>query len=87
LTDGVLLLIEDRDAFRAVDTQLVIMETLQKLFSNRVQFDHHCVSRARMGTDEICDALAAGKGLSNISAQWRADAEAFARARTPYLLY
>lgn len=87
LTDGVLLLIENRDVFRAVDTQLAIMDTLGELFSDRVDFDHHVASRARMGTDAICDALASGKGLSAIADQWRTEAKNFEHARAPYLLY
>lgn len=87
LTDGVLLLIEDRDALRTVDVQLAIMDTLHTLFPDRVDFDYHEASRARMGTDEICDALTSGAGLSSLAEKWREEAEAFKRARIPYLLY
>ena len=87
LTDGVLLLINDRNAFRAMDTQLAIMDTLHHLFPTLVDFDHHVASRTRMGTDEICDALASGEGLSALSEKWREESEAFKQASTPYLLY
>lgn len=87
LTDGVLLLVEDRDALRAVDTQLAIMETLCDLFPERVDLDHHVASRTRMGTDEIFDALAKGERLSALSERWHGTAEDFKYARAPYLLY
>lgn len=63
------------------------MDALQTLFPERVDFDHHVSSRARMGTDEICDALESGTGLFALSKSWREGAEAFKCARAPYLLY
>ncbi len=87
LTDGVLLLIEDRNVLRAVDAQLAIMETLRDLFGDRINFEYHEISHDRMGTDEICNALKKRESLSSLAEKWREEAEDFKRARAPYLLY
>lgn len=87
LCDGVLMLIQDRNVWRPVATQLQIMETLQELFGDQINFEHHKLSRPRMCTDEICDALSKGESLSPIIKKWESGAEEFLVARAPYLLY
>ncbi|MBQ9785555.1 MAG: DUF1343 domain-containing protein [Clostridia bacterium] len=87
LCDGVLMLIEDRNAWRPVQTQLCIMETVQALFGDQVDFEYHGIARARMCTDEICDALQRGESLSPIARRWEEAAREFEAARAPYLLY
>ncbi len=87
LCDGVFILIQDRNLWRPVATQLQMMETLQELFGDRINFEYHSVSRARMCTDEICDALRQGKGLQTLAKKWERAASEFALARAPYLLY
>ena len=87
LCDGVLILIKDRNAWRPVATQLVIMETLQELFGDRINFEYHSLARPRMCTDEILDALSAGRGLRAVAEKWERAAEEFKAARAPYLLY
>ena len=88
LCDGVLILIRDRNAFRPVAAQLVIMETMQELFGDRINFEYHAaLARPRMCTDEILDDLAAGRGLRAVAEKWERAAEEFKEARAPYLLY
>ena len=87
LCDGVLMVISDRNTWRPVSTQLVIMDTLRALFGDRVNFEYHRLARPRMCTDEICDALAEGRGLGEIAERWERAAEEFEQARAPYLLY
>ena len=87
LCDGVLMLIQDRNKWRPVKTQLQIMETLQELYGDQINFENHKLSRPRMCTDEICDALSKGQSLSLIIKKWESGAKEFLVARTPYLLY
>ena len=87
LCDGVLILIKDRNAWRPVSTQLQIMEALVELFGDRINLEYHAIARSRMGTDEICDSLAAGKGLKEVANGWEKAAKEFAVTREPYLLY
>ena len=87
LCDGVLMLINDRNAWRPVATQLQLIQTLQELFGDRINFEYHSAARARMCTDEICDALLAGRGLGEVATRWEHAASEFVAARVPYLLY
>ena len=87
LCDGVMMLIGDRNVWRPVSTQLQIMEVLQELFGDRINFEYHSIARARMCTDEICNELAKGNGLSEVTKNWERAAKEFDKARTPYLLY
>ena len=87
LCDGALMVIQDRNAWRPVATQLQIMETLQALFGDRINFEYNSAARARMCTDEICDAILAGRGLGEVAKSWEKAAIAFSSARAPYLLY
>lgn len=87
LCDGVLMVINDRNAWRPVDTQMHIMDALNKLFPDMVNFEHHDLARPRMCTDEICDALKDRKSLLPIAEKWRLGAEEFRKAREKYLLY
>ncbi len=87
LCDGVLMLIQDRNAWRPVSTQLQIMETLRDLFADRINFEYHSLARPRMCTDEICDALLQGKGLDELAEKWKRASNEFMSARAPYLLY
>jgi uncharacterized protein YbbC (DUF1343 family) len=87
LCDGVLMLINDRNAWRPVATQLQLIQTLQELFGDRINFEYHSAARARMCTDEICDALLAGRDLGEVATRWEHAASEFVAARAPYLLY
>ena len=44
-------------------------------------------ARARMCTDEICDAVSEGRDLRAVSENWKRAAVEFMSAREPYLLY
>lgn len=87
LCNGIFTVINDRNEWRPVDTQLHIMDAVNNLFRGKVNFEYHCLARPRMGTDEICDALKAGRSLLPISEKWQRGAEEFKEARRKYLLY
>ena len=87
LCNGAFMVINDRDVFRPVETQLYIMDTLNKLFPDKVNFEHHPLARIRMCTDKICDVLKAGKSLVPIIEEWKQGAEKFKKVREKYLLY
>ena len=87
LCDGVLMLIKDKNAWHPVSTQLHIMDELQNLFGDRINFEYHSAARARMCTDEICDAILQKKSLVPLVKQWEHAAREFEIARVPYLLY
>lgn len=86
LCDGVMTVITDRNAYRPVTAQLHIMNTVNKLYHGTVDFEYND-ARPRMGTDEICDTLAAGKDLLGLIEKWEQQAENFKREREKYLLY
>ena len=87
LCDGVYMVISDRNAWRPVETQLYIMDTLNRIFPSKVNFEYSRGCRYRMCTDKICDALKEGKSLAPIIEEWKQGAEKFKIMREKYLLY
>jgi uncharacterized protein YbbC (DUF1343 family) len=85
LCDGVMMVIHDRNVWRPVTTQLHIMDTLNRLYPGKINFEYG--GRVRMGTDEICDALREGRSLTPVIEKWEKCAEEFERMRQRYLLY
>ena len=86
LCDGAFMIINDRNYWRPVETQLYIMDTLNRLYPN-TDFDFQAGSRRRMCTDEICDRLERGESLLPVIEKWRAGAIQFEKEREKYLLY
>lgn len=85
---GVVLLIENRNTFRAVDTQLHIMDAVVKLYPEIVDFEASGGwARPRMGTDDVFDCVREGRSILSLIDPWRASAEEFCERRKPYLLY
>ena len=87
LCNGVYMVINDRDAWRPVETQLHMMSTLNRLYPGKVNFEHHGLAKLRMCTDKICDALKAGETLAPVIEEWKQGAEEFKKTREKYLLY
>lgn len=88
LCDGVLMVINDRNAWHPVYTQLNIMATLAKLYPDI--YDPEAspkYARPRMCTDKICDALKNRESLQPVMDEWLEGAEHFEAQRKPYLLY
>ena len=88
LCDGVLMVINDRDAWRPVHTQLNIMDTLAKLYPDI--YDPEAspkYARPRMNTDKICDAIKNKQSLKPVMEEWLEGAKRFEEQRKPYLLY
>ena len=86
LCDGAFMVISDRNAWRPVETQLHIMETVSRLCPE-IDFDFTRDARNRMCTDKICDCLGRHESLLPIMEEWRIGAEAFKKEREKYLLY
>ena len=86
LCDGAFMIINDRNDWRPVETQLYIMDTLNRLYPD-TDFDFQAGSRLRMCTDEICDTLERGESLAPVIENWKRGAEKFEKERHKYLLY
>lgn len=85
---GVVVLIKNRDTFRAVKTQLHIIDAAIKLYPNVVDLEASGGwARPRMGTDDVFDCVARGESVLSLIEPWEADAAAFAERRKPYLMY
>ncbi|MBR6747760.1 MAG: DUF1343 domain-containing protein [Clostridia bacterium] len=88
LCSGVMMCIHDRNIWRPVTTQLHIMDTINRLFPEQVNFERSGIqARMRMGTHVICDRLARHESLVPVIENWQAEAEAFDKRRRPWLLY
>jgi len=87
LCNGAFMVINDRDVWLPVKTQLHIINTLARLFPDKVNFEYHELARIRMGTDKICDALKRAESLDPIIEEWSRGAEEFKKGREKYLLY
>ncbi len=88
MCDGVLILMQDRNAWKPVETQLHIMDALIKLFPDKMNLNcHKSLACYRMGTTEICDRAEKGESLMPVLEKWQAEAEVFKQMRRDYLLY
>ena len=87
LCNGTFMVIRNRNLWHPVETQLHIMETVNRLFPKTANFEYTSAARYRMCTDEICDALATGASLADVKEKWKRGAKQFEEARRPYLLY
>lgn len=87
LCNGAFMVINDRNIWRPVETQLYIMDTLNRIFPDKVNFEHKKDERVRMCTDKICDALNEHKSLLPVIEEWKKGAEEFRVRRAKYLLY
>lgn len=87
LCDGIFMVIHDKNLWCPVETQLHIMNVINKLFHDKVDFECQPDSRIRMCTDKICDTLKSGEDLAPIIEEWKNGAEEFKKTREKYLLY
>lgn len=88
MCDGVLMIMQDRNTWKPVETQLHIMDALIKLFPDKIELDYHKqLARYRMGTNEICDRASRGESLMPVLESWKYEAEMFKQIRRDYLLY
>ena len=87
LCNGTFMVIKDRETFRPVETQFYIMESLCKLFPDKINLELTPDSRSRMCTDEICDAIKTKSSLLPINEKWKLGAKEFEKQRKAYLLY
>ena len=87
LCNGTFMVIEDKNIWRPVTTQLHMMDTLNRLFPDKVNFEYQRGARLRMCCDDVCDDLAAGRSLDRIIEAWQRESLEFMRTRERYLLY
>lgn len=88
LCDGVLMVIQDREAWKPVETQLHIMDAIVKLFPGKYEFNYHkALACYRMGTDEICERASKGESIMPVLEKWQYEADVFKKIRRDYLLY
>lgn len=87
LCNGTFIVIRDRNIVRPVEIQFHIMEVVNKLFYDKVNFEHTDDGRSRMCTDEICDTLVKKESIIPINEKWKIGAKEFEKQRKPYLIY
>ena len=88
LCDGVLIIIKDRNEYRAADTQLHIIDAFMKLYPELLNLESNkSHGRVRMQTDEIVDAAIRKESMLPFVDKWRKSAKEFEERRKKYLLY
>jgi len=93
LCDGVMLVIEDRNIWKPVKTQIHIMDALLKLYPDFVDLEPKTragngnYARQRMCTDDICERFDRRESVLPLIDLWQRSSEAFMKQREPYLLY
>ncbi len=76
----------DRAAFRAVETTLAILRTIDRLVPGKLALHADYFDKV-MGTATVRDAFVSGVPVGEIAAAWQAGLAEFARLREPFLLY
>ena len=87
LCDGFLMVCSDRKAFRPALFQLNIIDVLTQLHPEDFVLTNHYLSVIRHGTEDLADAIKAGKSVLSLTEKWEKDAAEFREARKPYLIY
>ena len=82
--EGVRFVVTDREAFDSTRLGLELAIGLQKLFPGKLEINKN---RFLIGSQEIVGDLAAAADPNTIQSKLQTQMEAFARRRTPYLLY
>jgi uncharacterized protein YbbC (DUF1343 family) len=83
-TEGIRIVITDRNAFRPTEFGLHLMAALQRLYPGKILFDEN---RKLIGDPETIRRLQAGEAAEPILASWRASLDQFLVRRSPYLIY
>jgi uncharacterized protein YbbC (DUF1343 family) len=82
---GIRLVVTDRETYRPVAASLLLISAIRHLHPR--EFSWHVSHFDRLaGTDKLRHAIERGE-LPALLQRWDAEAEAFRRAREPYLLY
>ncbi len=86
---GVQIHILDKDRFEPAATQIHILTTIQKLYSERNIFNTPRISSfdRAFGTDEVRKAVLRGDSAEKIIASWQAQLENFKQIREKYFIY
>ena len=85
---GVVLLIEDRNKYRAIPTMLHMMDAVLKMYPDLIDLEAQGkYARIRVGTDALFDLAAEGKSVLSLLDVWEASAREFEKKRAPFLLY
>lgn len=84
---GIRYVLTDRAAFRAVETGVHVLHALFHQAPDPGVFLNRDGLARLAGTDRLAEGLAAGARPDALIREWQAEVTAFARKRTPYLLY
>jgi uncharacterized protein YbbC (DUF1343 family) len=83
---GVRLVVVDRTTYDASRAGIALLVEIRALHGDRLEFRQSHFDRLA-GTDRVRLMLLADEQLDHITADWQAQVSAFAKLRTPYLLY
>jgi uncharacterized protein YbbC (DUF1343 family) len=83
---GVRLVVVDRASYDASRVGIALLVEIRALHGERLEFRQSHFDRLA-GTDRVRLMLLADEQLDHITADWQAQVSAFAKLRTPYLLY
>lgn len=78
--------VEDRNAYRPLETALHAIKTIRDLYPDRFEFHADYFDKI-MGTDRVRIALEGGASVASIVAGFRPGLDEFEALRRPYLLY
>lgn len=88
LCNGVMMVIQDKNAFRPVTFQLHIMDVLCRNYPEIFRLvTKPGIGIKRMGTEKVFQAAQNGQPIAAFIPEWERQAAAFAEERKPYLLY
>jgi len=78
--------VTDRTAYQSVATTLAILQTVKKLYGNKLELHDRYFDKV-MGTASVREALERGESYERIVAAWQPGLNEFAKVRAPFLLY
>jgi uncharacterized protein YbbC (DUF1343 family) len=76
----------DRNSYRSFETALHIVKTIREMYPDQFQFHADYFDKV-MGTAKIRESLEKGLEVTEVVKGYELELNAFARERTPYLLY
>jgi uncharacterized protein YbbC (DUF1343 family) len=78
--------VTDRNSYRPFETALHIVKTIREMYPDQFQFHADYFDKV-MGTAKIRESLEKGLEVTEVVKGYELELNAFARERTPYLLY
>jgi uncharacterized protein YbbC (DUF1343 family) len=78
--------VTDRNKFQSIATTLTILETIKKLYGDKLEF-HASYFDKVLGNSRVREELESGEPVEKIVAEFQPGLNDFAKLREPYLLY